>query len=552
VKEIAILNLTRLGDLVQTSPVLLGLRARHPEARIHLIVKSRFREMAELLPAVDVLHEIDGDAIARTLTDPELSFVDAYAKVSDALEELSRLHFDVVVNFTHSRASAALIALLSADSVVGFAMDREGQRTVENPWLRHMATLVRSRRVSHLNLVDTYLGSLGLAGSGARLGVRVPQGARAFAGRRLGAAGPRVGVQLGASADNKTWSVERYAAALRELAARRPGIRFVVVGVAAERPRAERLIECCPGLDFVDLAGETRVAELAAVLERLDLLLTNDTGTMHLAGAVGAKTCALFVGPGYPWETAVYAEGHWTLHSRIECAPCGHFVRCGHPVCHEEVPPAWLAALVAGLLDGGRAPELAPLARADLHRTTFDEDGLLDLVPQHRRRAAPDDLMALAFRPAFLESFTARPARSAGAWLRARERFGVEPGAWTQELPAELPAQLAEMANAASRAATLAASLAGAAHDAAALRHAGAALERCEQRILALARAEPLLAPLGYSLEEDMLMLPQGDLPALAGSGRAGYERLARRAAVVADIIRGPAPAGSASGGPTP
>jgi ADP-heptose:LPS heptosyltransferase len=67
VREIGILNLTRFGDLIQTTPVLTGLRKRFPEARLHLIIKSRFRPVASLLPGVDCIHEIDGDAIATAL-----------------------------------------------------------------------------------------------------------------------------------------------------------------------------------------------------------------------------------------------------------------------------------------------------------------------------------------------------------------------------------------------------------------------------------------------------------------------------------------------------
>ena len=147
-KRIGILNLTRFGDLIQTTPVLAGLRKRHPDAEIHLIVKTRFREAAEMLPGVDEIHEIDGDALARLLVDPDSNFLDAFRSVRYLVDELSRVHFDVLFNFTHSRTSAVLLSLLDADHTVGYDLDRRGSRRVENPWLQHMSSLVRARRVT--------------------------------------------------------------------------------------------------------------------------------------------------------------------------------------------------------------------------------------------------------------------------------------------------------------------------------------------------------------------------------------------------------------------
>ena len=74
--RIGLLNLTRFGDLVQISPMLAGLRRRHPDAEIELIIKSRFRGIADMLRGPDRIHEIDGDALARALADPASAFLD--------------------------------------------------------------------------------------------------------------------------------------------------------------------------------------------------------------------------------------------------------------------------------------------------------------------------------------------------------------------------------------------------------------------------------------------------------------------------------------------
>jgi ADP-heptose:LPS heptosyltransferase len=539
-KDIGILNLTRFGDLIQTSPVLSGLRKRNPDARIHLIVKSRFRAAAELLPGVDAIHEIDGDDLARTLSDPDISFLEAYRTVRRMIQSLASTHFDVLFNFTHSCSSAVLLDLLSPDRAVGFTIDRDGHRRVTDPWLAHLATVVRARRLMRVNLVDTYLGAADLAGCGEQLAVHVPHTAREFAKARLPGGPELVAVQLGASQDTKIWPVERFAAALRATSARAPELRFVLVGVKGEAEAAATLEAACPESRFENLVGKTSIEELAAVLERCALLLTADTGTMHLAAAVGTLTCAVFVGLGHPYETAAYAEGHWVVRSRIPCGPCSHLVHCGHPVCHEDFPAEWIGELVDRIVHGNAPEAIPPLPRAELLRTRFDDNGLLELVPLHARPADAGDLMALAYQAIFFESFSGTPARPESTWRRAREFHGVSPDEWTAVLPEELPACIEELRRLAQQGESLTLDLERSSLGAHELRQTGELLSRTDQAIYSLARTQSLLAPLAVSLESGLESLPDQELAGVAALGAAHYRALRSRTALLDRLVKGP------------
>jgi ADP-heptose:LPS heptosyltransferase len=543
VREIGLLSLTRFGDLIQTSPITSGLRRRHPDARIHLIVKRRFKRVAEILPGVDVVHEIDGDALARALSSPDVPFIEPFRMARRIADGLAEIPFDLLFNFTHSRASAVLLSLLRARHTVGFKLDRSGTRRVDDSWLIHIGTLVRARRLIRLNLVDAYLGAAGLLGCGERLGVNVPESARGFASARLSEPGPYLAVQLGASQDHKTWSVKSYAATLDALRRRVPGLTAVVLGVGAERERAEELRRSCPEVRLKVLVGETSVEELAAVLERCQLLLTGDTGTMHLAAAVGTKTCAVFVGLGNPYETGVYAQDHVTLRSRIACSPCSHIVRCGFPACHGDLPPDWVADLVARMLLQQDLRDLPALPRAELLRTSFDEQGMLELVPLHARSAEPHDLLALAYQVLFVERLGARNVAGESVWRRAERFHGVARGAWRAHLPAELEPALAELEALGRDGAERAARLPRRARSAEELRAAGRELAELDARIYALGRAQPLLAPLCLALEGESESLPDADLPQVASASASNYRQLARGVARLRELIDGdPAP----------
>ncbi len=530
-KRIAVLNLTRFGDLIQTTPVLAGLRRRHPGAELHLILKSRFRGVAELLPAVDRVHEIDGDALVRALASPQATWLERFRAAERVIEPLESIPFDLVLNFTHSRTSAVLSSLLDAREVRGFTLDRDGQRRVDDPWLRYVGVLVRTRTLARLNLVDLYLGAAGLAGRGERLSVRVAQSARDAASALLPGDAPRIALQLGASLELRTWEVERYAEALRAMARRVPGVRFALVGVPAEAERARALVAACPGLDFDDLVARTDFPTLGAVLERARLLVTGDTGTMHLAAAVGTRTLSLFLGQAYPHETGPYGEGHWIVHSRIACAPCSHGVSCGFPACHADVPPAWFGELAARAALGESPAGVEALPRADLLESEFDEHDFWRLAPVHRHALRPHDLLALAYRSAFLESFGGPKPDPAATRALAQRGFAAEGG--LEPVPGRTIETLATLEELGRMAAAACAELGRPGLATARLTDASLRLRRIDERVAALGRAEPLVAPLALALEDELQNLPEAELPALAAASEAAYRALALRAGAV-------------------
>lgn len=535
--DVGILSLTRFGDLIQTTPVVKGLRERYPSAKLHLIVKRRFREVAELLPEIDVIHELDGDALAATLGDPRSGFLDRFRKLGAELEPLTRLHFDSLFDLTHSRSSAALVSLLDVDRRVGFTLDRRGRVLDHHPWLAQLTSGLGARRLWRFNIVDVFLGAAGLTGLRQPVSVRVPEVAREAARRALPTAGPWLAVQLGASTDAKTWSAERFAATLRRLAEHSPDIRVVLVGVRAEQEQSLRLQAQCPGVRFENLVGQTRIDELAALLERVDLLLTCDTGTMHLAAAVGTPTCAVFVGLGSPYETAPYAEGHWVIASRIDCAPCGFDVACAHSACHDDVPPEWLAELLRRRLRRAPVDGLAAAPRADLFETRFDDDGLLELLPLYARPPARSDLLAAAYRPALLQTLEAIPPQSERVWRQVRERYGVEPSEWRARLPEELPRQLESLSDLARRGDQVSDRLADPRGTGAGTHELAKQLVEIDEAIYSITRSEPLLAPLGLSHESDRSSLPDSDLPELAALTGPHYRALSLRVGVLRELI---------------
>ena len=125
-----------------------------------------------------------------------------------------------------------------------------------------------------------------------------------------------VGVFPGGNAPSRRWEPARFAELVRRLAKR--GNRVVVFGGPAERELTARVA----GDVAVDLGGQTDLAQLAAGIASCDLLVTNDTGPLHLAGAVGTPTVSLW-GAGDPAVTGPLGASYRMLrHPELDCVPC--------------------------------------------------------------------------------------------------------------------------------------------------------------------------------------------------------------------------------------
>ena len=145
----------------------------------------------------------------------------------------------------------------------------------------------------------------------------------------------------------KRWLPERFAEVVRTVQ-ERTGAEWKVFGVEKDRPIADAVIGAA-GIACTDLVGKTTLAELIDELRTCDLLLTNDTGTMHLASLVGLPTVSLF-GSTEPTLTGPLGSGHRILRHHVDCSPC--FLRdcpldfrCMKAITSTEVTAAILAAL---------------------------------------------------------------------------------------------------------------------------------------------------------------------------------------------------------------
>jgi ADP-heptose:LPS heptosyltransferase len=168
-----------------------------------------------------------------------------------------------------------------------------------------------------------------------------------------------VGIHASGGRAIKQWDADRFAAVADRLA-REHGAAIVLTGTAEDRELVEGVARRLPAAArTVDLAGAIELPLLAAILERLDLLVTGDTGPMHLAAAVGTPVVAIF-GPSDPARYAPLEAASAIVRIDLPCSPCNRIrlppERCvGHtPDCLAGVSVEQVHAAAVRLLEKGR------------------------------------------------------------------------------------------------------------------------------------------------------------------------------------------------------
>ena len=311
-----------LGDAVMATVVLPALRRAQPSARIHVLAPESIADVFREAPEID---EVRGFAPGGE--------VDAYRAG----------RYDSAVLGPTSFGSAWRAWIAGVRRRAGFATEGRG-------WMLTRRLPGREyRRDRHQ--VENYRALAGLAGepdSADAPAVHLAETWRAEARTLWPPAPRRVAVQPGASfGPAKRWFPERFAAVADALA--REGASVALVGGPADREVVDA-VRSAGQTEWLDLTGRTTVGTLAAVLAEADLLITNDTGPMHLAAAVGTPTLAIF-GSTSPTWTRPYGSGHRVLRHEVPCAPCYQRTCDIGYLCMEGVTPA---SVLAASREAGR------------------------------------------------------------------------------------------------------------------------------------------------------------------------------------------------------
>lgn len=387
--KVLLVNITRLGDMLQATPTIAGIKAENPACHITVLVERQFVDVCHVIPNIDEVIGLDLGLVCRSLDREGDGIIDAYEYVSEIVERLRSEKFDYCLNMSSSAYTALLLSLVGIGRNGGWTSDDQGCRIIESSWAQLFATSVfhQNRQYNSLNLVDVFRCSADVEQHPHKLLINVDPKSRSFCEEILEKApftnsGPLIAVQAGASQGKRQWAPQRFIELIKKLV-HEHNARVVLTGAPKEAAIVDPIVAGCASPNVVSLVGRTSIPQLAAMLQLADILVTGDTGPMHMAVAVGTPVISMFLASAFGFETGPYSEGNIVLQPVIGCGPCNPNKSCGRPDCHDTIKPELVAYLTIARLKGEviEVPQdFADPSRVIVYRSAFDENGFCDLV----------------------------------------------------------------------------------------------------------------------------------------------------------------------------
>ncbi|MDR2077205.1 MAG: glycosyltransferase family 9 protein [Desulfovibrio sp.] len=401
-----LINLTRFGDLLQTQAAVSDL-ARQGR-RVGVVCLENFAAAAGLLDHVEHLFPLPGAgllaALERRRFAPPVSaravpenrgpspagerpgWTGALADLA-AWKERLRAVFppERVCNLT-ATLPARLLARFLAGNVPcdGFALDEHGFSRNGGDWAAFLQGASAFRGMSPFNIADVFRRVAAASRGPGDPSLKRPDGdLQERVARRLREEAPAggkgfVALQLGASEERRRWPAASFAALGRRLW-EEERLCPLLVGSPQEVPLAREYLSLA-GHPALSLCGQTSPEELAAALCAVRLLVTNDTGTMHLASGLDRPVLGIFLATAQPFDTGPYRAGSCSLEPDLPCHPCPFGRDCPHDLaCRQAVSPALAADLALAFLRRGHWPAVLPRGRGRVWLSFPAADGFLDL-----------------------------------------------------------------------------------------------------------------------------------------------------------------------------
>ena len=452
--NVLLVNITRLGDMLQATPTIAGMKMENPDCKITVVVEKQFEGVCKIIPNIDQIQSIDLGMTVRSLAREGEGIIDAYEYVTEFVDDLRSKNFDYCLNMSSSAYTALLLNLVGIGRNGGWTADDEGYRVIESEWARLFATSVfhQNRQFNSLNLVDVFRCSADVDQHPRHLILNTPQKDLDYADTlireaRFTNSGPLIAIQAGASQQKRQWNPQNFVSLVNELT-QRYNARVVMVGTKKELPIIEPIARANNSPNVCVAAGRTDVPQLGALLKRCNVLVTGDTGPMHISVAVGTPVVSMFLASAYGFETGPYSEGNIVLQPVIGCGPCNPNKPCARPDCHDHFSPEALAKLTALRVSGDVTSvpqELFDPAKVIVYRTCFDRFGFYDMQALNSNRFDQLVPYRAAYRRMWLDDLgglAEQTERSAGLSVLKSELRGVDQVVQSAQEGAQLIKQL--------------------------------------------------------------------------------------------------------------
>jgi heptosyltransferase I len=370
--RILLIKPSALGDVVHTLPVLVKLRARYPRAQIDWLITPENAEVVRYHPALSNVV-----LFARRDFSKRGRRWRAFLSFFDLLKQIRSAKYELIIDM-HGQVRSAFFALISGARVrIGFdrpvkrgltvSAEHDLKNIPSHGWrgAREGSWIAYTHRIPiptlDVHAIDRYLWVaplLGLDDNPPDLTIHLSPQATNKVNRLLEEHGvpaskPLVVLVPGTIWETKHWTIEGFAGVARQFL--QDGFAVALAGTTRDQQRCRQIAAAAPGT--CDLSGKTTPADLAALIRRAEVAVTNDSGSMHVAASLGKPMVSVF-GPTNPVHIGPYERPESVVRVDLPCSPCNYrrLSQCPFDhACMKQVTSAMVVERVRKILSTAKS-----------------------------------------------------------------------------------------------------------------------------------------------------------------------------------------------------
>ncbi len=405
--NILVIQMARMGDFMQTTPLFSAIKKQSGSAKLWVLVDKSIETLASHTPYIDEVLVIDTEKIYKLLKS-RTDLMYQYGIIKGKFAFLNNLKFDTVFNLNYSNFTTALSSIPETGKIRGYTSCLKETSIGKDPWFAFFNATVKYPRLTPFNLVDFFCYLFGPPQFCPETvhysvdAVSANSSVRMLRSENISDEDILIAFQLSTRHEQRQWPVRFFAETAQKLLQLK-NVHIVLLGSKRDRKQGDEFNHHVAHLDPAqllrvhDFISTTTIPELAAILQQSNLLITGDTGTMHLAAAVRCQVLALFIGPARVHHTGPYGHGHWVIQVEHPCSPCIEDKPvCNDFKCCESISPELVFSLSKHiLLEESFNPQV--LTNIEIVKSDFDKWGVF-YKPYVKREVSLSDIRNICYR----------------------------------------------------------------------------------------------------------------------------------------------------------
>ena len=343
---IALLQLTRLGDLIQTVQAVQNFKNAHQNYRMVLIARSQFAKPLNFVlnKYFDAVYTIDTQSIFQDHETAGLA--KSLNGINSFLNEIKSEKIDALINLSFSKSSSYLTSLIPAVHKIGSFHDFNNKIQMNDKWSQILYSTVMRGALNPFSLVDLFKNIIGIKHT-------EPTHATPA---NLSSRSNLIIVHPFASSDRKAWKAEKWVEVIYKTLKDNDKCTITIVGAKNEMLKSHVITEN-PLLKqysarLLNVTGKTSIEELSKVIAQAKLFVGHDSMVGHLAALNNTPTLTISLGNVRPHETTPYQVNAYNLAPRTKCFPCFPSDSCAYTQCHHDIPYQLVSNIIKQLMTG--------------------------------------------------------------------------------------------------------------------------------------------------------------------------------------------------------